>query len=44
MSKGFDLGQARRIVGPDLGPKYCKSYQQTTLGEKELNDILLKNA
>ena len=24
MSKSFDLGQARRIVGPDLGPKYLQ--------------------
>ena len=31
MSKSFDPGRARRIIGPDLGPKYCKSYQQTTL-------------
>ena len=34
MSNSLDPDQARRFVGPDLGP----SYQQTTMVDKELND------
>ena len=33
VSNSLDPDQARRFVGPDLGPK-C--YAQTTLGDKEL--------
>ena len=37
MSYRLDPGQARRFVGPDLGP-FClqKSNQHATLGEKDL--------
>ena len=37
VSNRLDPDQARCFVGPDLGPNYCKGYQQTTLGGKELN-------
>ena len=35
VSNGLDPDQARRFVGPDLGPNICKIYQQTAvLGEE----------
>ena len=38
MLNRLDPDQARHFVGPDLGPNCLhKSYQQTTLGDKELN-------
>ena len=41
MSNSLDLDQARQNVGPDLGPNFCKSYQQTTIVCKELTMISL---
>ena len=35
MSNSLDPDQARRFVGPDLGPN-CQGYQQTTLVDKKL--------
>ena len=31
MSNSLDPDQARRYVGPDLGPKCLQNFQQTTL-------------
>ena len=36
MSNSLDPDQARRFVGPNLGPTVCQDYQQTTLVDKEL--------
>ena len=36
VSNRLDPDQAQHFVGPDLGTNCCKSYQQTTLGDKEL--------
>ena len=30
VSNNFDPYQDRHFVGPDLGPNFCKGYQQTT--------------
>ena len=38
MSNSMDPDQARRIVGPDLGPNW-KGYRQTTLVDKELRVV-----
>ena len=37
VSNSLDPDQARPFVEPDLGPNFCKSYLQTTLGDKELS-------
>ena len=34
------LSECQCFVRPDLGPN-CKSYQQTSLGDKELKDMLI---
>ena len=36
VSNSLDPDQARRFVGPDLGPNCLQNYQQLTLGDKEL--------
>ena len=35
MSNSLDQDQARRFVGPDLGPNCLQKNQQTTQGDKE---------
>ena len=35
VSSSLDPDHTRRFVGSDLGQTVCKSYQQTTLGDKE---------
>ena len=39
MSKSLDPDQARHFVWPDLGPNFCKGYQQMTLGGTELTNV-----
>ena len=41
MSNSLDPDEARRFVGPDLGPKFCQCYQQTTLVDKKLKTEVL---
>ena len=36
MSNSLDPDHAQHFVGPDLGPNCLQSYQQMTLGGKEL--------
>ena len=37
MSNSLDPDQVQYFVGPGLSPNCFKSYQQMTLGDKELN-------
>ena len=41
VSNSLDPGQARRFSGLIRVQTVWKIYQQTTLGDKELNDIVL---
>ena len=42
VSNRLDPDQVRHFVGPDLGPNCLQSYQQTTLGGKELDGFPFK--